>query len=115
MAPDRSPLANPAQEQWKEVIPETDLRLEDFRLAGGKLVVQYSHNAVAEMKIFEPDGKPAGKWRCPNGEVSQVSTDVGAETKMFFSLHIVCNSAYDLSLRSGERRGGNVGEEQRAD
>jgi prolyl oligopeptidase len=59
------PLGTPAQEHWKEVIPEGESRLEDFRLAGGKLVTQYSHNAAAEMKIFGPNGAPAGEIALP--------------------------------------------------
>jgi prolyl oligopeptidase len=59
------PLNNPTQENWKEVIPESNSRLEDFRLAGGKVIAQYSHNASSELKVFEADGKPAGEITLP--------------------------------------------------
>jgi prolyl oligopeptidase len=68
------PLKNPAQENWKEVIPESDSRLEDFRLAGGKIIAQYSHNASSELKVFEADGKPAGEIALPAlGDVSGIT------------------------------------------
>jgi len=68
------PLNNPAQENWKEVIPESDSRLEDFRLAGGKIIAQYSHNASSELKVFEADGKPAGEIPLPAlGDVSGIN------------------------------------------
>ena len=59
------PLATPAQEHWKEIIPESESRLEDFHLAGGKIVAQYSHNAASEIKVFEPDGAVAGEIALP--------------------------------------------------
>ena len=59
------PLRTPSQEHWKEIIPEGESRMEDFRLAGGKIVAQYSHNAASELKIFQVDGTPAGGVALP--------------------------------------------------
>ncbi|HXN73519.1 MAG TPA: prolyl oligopeptidase family serine peptidase [Candidatus Acidoferrales bacterium] len=68
------PLANPAQENWKETIPENQSRLESFRLVGGKLIAQYSHNAVSELKVFEADGKAAGEISLPAlGDVNGIA------------------------------------------
>jgi prolyl oligopeptidase len=59
------PLATPSQEHWKEIIPEGESRLEDFRLAGGKIVAQYSHNAASELKVFDSEGAAAGGMALP--------------------------------------------------
>ncbi len=68
------PLSDPARENWKEVIPESESRLEDFRLAGGKIIAQYSHNASSELKVFEADGKPAGEITLPAlGDLSGIT------------------------------------------
>jgi prolyl oligopeptidase len=68
------PLSNPTQENWKEVIPESESRLEDFRLAGGKIIAQYSHNAASELKVFEADGNSAGGITLPSlGAVSGIT------------------------------------------
>src|ERR1700683_3950220 len=68
------PLTNPAQENWKETIPENDSRLESFRLVGGKIMPQYSHTAALELKIFEADGKAAGEIALPAlGDVSGIT------------------------------------------
>jgi prolyl oligopeptidase len=68
------PLSNPAQENWKEVIPEGNSRLEDFRLAGGKVIAQYSHNASSELRVLEVGGKPEGEITLPAlGNVSGIS------------------------------------------
>jgi len=58
-------LAKPAQENWKELIPEGSSRLEDFRLAGKKIIAQYSHNASSELKVFGADGSVAGDIALP--------------------------------------------------
>ncbi len=68
------PLASPAQENWKETIPENESRLENFRLAGGKIIAQYSHNAASELKVFEADGKAAGEIALPAlGDVNGIT------------------------------------------
>ena len=68
------PLNNPAQENWKEIIPEGESRLEDFQLAGGQIIGHYSHNASSELKVFEADGRAAGNIALPAlGDVSQIT------------------------------------------
>ena len=78
------PLATPSQDHWKEIVPEGESRLEDFRLAGGKIVAQYSHNAASEMKIFDPDGAAAGASLCRNWVPWQESPAVGKAAKSSF-------------------------------
>jgi prolyl oligopeptidase len=68
------PLGNPSQENWKEVIPQGESRLESFRLVGGKIIAQYSHNAASELKVFEADGKAAGEIVLPAlGDVNGIT------------------------------------------
>jgi prolyl oligopeptidase len=50
-------LKNPAQEHWREAIPEGEFPIESFYPAGGKLLVEYTRNATSEVKIFSPTGK----------------------------------------------------------
>lgn len=59
------PLAKPAQENWKEVVPESTSRLEDFRLVGKRIIAQYSHNASSGLKVFQPDGTAVGEIALP--------------------------------------------------
>jgi prolyl oligopeptidase len=49
--------ANPKRETWKEIIPQSDAVLQSASVAGGKLLVQYEHNATSELKLFDLDGK----------------------------------------------------------
>ena len=49
--------ANPKRENWKELIPQSDSVLQSASVTGGKLLVQYEHNATSELKLFGLDGK----------------------------------------------------------
>jgi prolyl oligopeptidase len=48
--------ANPKRENWKEIIPQSDAVLQNASVTGGKLLVQYEHNAMSELKLFGLDG-----------------------------------------------------------
>jgi prolyl oligopeptidase len=49
--------ANPQRENWKELIPQSEAVLQSANVTGGKLLVQYEHNATSELKLFGLDGK----------------------------------------------------------
>lgn len=49
--------AHPKRENWKEIIPQSDAVLQSAGVTGGKLLVQYEHNATSELKLFAVDGK----------------------------------------------------------
>ena len=100
------PLRTPSQEHWKEIIPEGESRMEVFRLADGKIVAQYSHNAASELKIFQADGTPAGGIALP--QLGTVAGIVGRwkTNEAFFSFQSFAIPAtvyrYDLSARALE-------------
>jgi len=56
-------LTHPGRE--REIIPESDAVIEGFNLAGGRLLVNYTHEVTSQLKIFEPDGKLAGEVALP--------------------------------------------------
>lgn len=58
-------LANPSQEKWREIIPEGETAIDSVVLAGGKIVVSYVKNASSVVKVFSPEGKPAGELAFP--------------------------------------------------
>ena len=100
------PLATPTQEHWKEIIPEGESRMEGFRLVGGKIVAQYSHNAASELKIFQPDGKAAGGIELPQlGSVEGI-TGRWKGSEAFFSFRSFAIPPtvyrYDVSAKSLE-------------
>ena len=48
---------NAKRENWKEIIAQSDAVLQNASVTGGKLLVQYEHNATSELKLFSLDGK----------------------------------------------------------
>lgn len=49
-------LNNPAQENWREVIPESDAVIQGFSGAGGKIFISYLKDVNSKVIGFEPDG-----------------------------------------------------------
>ncbi len=69
-----APAAKPTQENWKELIPEAESRLEAAQTVGGKIVAAYAHNATSQLKVFQADGKPDGGIELPAlGSVGGIS------------------------------------------
>lgn len=50
-------LRNPARENWKEIIPQSEATLADVNYVGGKFVDTYLRDAKSEVKVFDRDGK----------------------------------------------------------
>jgi len=60
-------LATPTREHWREVVPASDDVIADYGIsaAGGKLFVNYVHNAHSELKVFGADGGPGREIPLP--------------------------------------------------
>ena len=61
----RVDLQNPARDTWKEIVPETDVAIDNVGLFGGRIFVQYVRSAVSQVIMFDTDGKPAGEVALP--------------------------------------------------
>ena len=99
-------LKNPAREHWREIIPESDAVLRRFSLAGGKLFVNYLENVSSRVKIFEPDGRPAGHIAFPAiGSVREVSGRWESREAFFvFSSFHIPTAIYRYDVSKGTRR-----------
>jgi prolyl oligopeptidase len=53
----------PARENWKEVVPEADIKMDVVTPVGGKLVATYLRNATTELKVFDWENK--GSYNVP--------------------------------------------------
>jgi prolyl oligopeptidase len=49
-------LRNPARENWREIVPESDAAIESLSLAGGRLFVKYIRSASSQVKVFDASG-----------------------------------------------------------
>jgi prolyl oligopeptidase len=85
-------LAAPQREHWREVVPESDTRLEAIAASGGKLIGQYTHNASSELKVFGPDGTFQSSIPLPSlGTVGAISGR-WESPELFFSFE-----SYDIA------------------
>jgi prolyl oligopeptidase len=58
-------LANPAREEWEEVVPEREDAIEGFGLVGGRLFVRTLHNVISRIERFGLDGEAQGEIGLP--------------------------------------------------
>jgi prolyl oligopeptidase len=52
----KADLGNPARENWREIVAESDAPIDSLSLAGGKLFVKYTRNASSQMKEYDAGG-----------------------------------------------------------
>lgn len=77
-------LKHPAFDHWRELVPQSEDTISDFSLAGGKLFVRYLENAIPRVRIFVPEGKPAGQIQFSGiGSVSGVFGRWGSNEAFF--------------------------------
>jgi prolyl oligopeptidase len=94
-------LKRPAQENWREIIPDSKDRLMDVEAAGGKLVATYVHNASTLVRIFDAEGKPAGDIALPALGTGGVASSRWTSNEVFLAFDSYAYPAtifrYDLA------------------
>jgi prolyl oligopeptidase len=65
--------AKPSRENWREVVPESDIKLDVLTPAGGKVVANYLRNATTEVKVFDWQG--GGSYTVPLPGLGTVQVD----------------------------------------
>jgi prolyl oligopeptidase len=94
-----------AREHWKEVIPESKVKLESVTPAGSKLVAVYTKNASSEMEVFDGNGKNQKKVALPMiGSVFAVSGR-WETSELFYSFDTFSKpqTTYRYDLADGEQ------------
>lgn len=96
---------NPAQENWKEIIPEGEAVLQGFSLIDGKIFISYLRNVRTKVIAFEPDGSPFREISFPTiGTVSGVmgKWDSPEAFYVFTSFHIP-TTIYRYDVSTGDQ------------
>jgi len=98
---------NPSRENWKEVIPESDMVMQGPAFGGGKILVNYLKDVKSQVVIFEPDGTRVGEISLPTiGSVGREGLsghwDSDEVFFIFTSFHIP-NTIYRYDVSSGEK------------
>jgi len=101
---------NPARENWKEIIPESDMVMQGLfglpvTFAGGKLFVNYLKDVKSQVVIFEPDGTRIGEISFPTiGTVGGLSGHWDSNEAFFvFTSYHIPTIIYRYDVASGEK------------
>ena len=99
-------LKSPAQENWREIVPEGDAVLQGFNLVGGKLVATYSKDASSRARIFEPTGKLVREVSLPGiGSIGGFSGQWGSQEAFYsYTSFVVPTTIYRYDLAKGAQQ-----------
>ncbi|MFQ3580576.1 S9 family peptidase [Chloracidobacterium validum] len=58
-------ITRPEPANWREIIPQTDNKLEGVRFVGGQFIGLYLADAKTQVRVFDRDGKPVREVELP--------------------------------------------------
>jgi len=102
---------NPSRENWKEIIPESDMVMQDLipraSFVGGKIIVNYLKDVKSQVVIFEPDGTRVGEISLPTiGAVGRTGFSGhwdSDEVFFIFTSYHIPTTIYRYDVSSGEK------------
>jgi prolyl oligopeptidase len=96
-------LSNPRQEDWKELIPESDANIENVDGAAGRIFVTYTRNVASQVKMFALDGKPLGEMALPAiGSIGGINGRWNSKELYYsFTSFVIPNTIYRLEVGGG--------------
>jgi prolyl oligopeptidase len=99
-------VRNPARENWKEIIPESDATLQSVNYIGHRFIADYLRDAHSEIRLFDNSGKPVRTL-----ELDGIGTASGfdgriADTETFYSFASFATppSIYSYDVATGEKK-----------
>jgi prolyl oligopeptidase len=99
-------LRNPAAENWKEILPESESKLQSVRYAGHRFVANYLSDAHSDIRIFDTAGKLVRNVALDGigsaGGFGGRSDD--NETFYSFSSYATPPSVYKYDIATGEKQ-----------
>ncbi len=98
-------LANPAPENWREVVPESPYAvIQGISVAQGRLAVRYLEKAATRIELFDLAGRSQGDLELPGiGTASLTTEHDSREAFLGFESFNEPDSIYRVDLGSGER------------
>jgi prolyl oligopeptidase len=97
-------VGNPARDDWKEILPESEDVLEDVRLVNEQLVASYLHDAHSRITIFSKAGTLQKEIELPTlGSVTSL-TGRREDDEMFFAFEsfLYPTTIYRYDFENGE-------------
>ncbi|HET9402450.1 MAG TPA: prolyl oligopeptidase family serine peptidase, partial [Candidatus Acidoferrales bacterium] len=97
--------ANPQRENWKTIVPEAEVPIENMALVGGKICVAYTKNAASLLRVFGADGKLVRDVALPT--LGSASTLLGRwssdESFYIFNSFFVPPTIFRYDLKTGDQ------------
>jgi prolyl oligopeptidase len=100
---------NPSRENWKEIIPESDIVMQGLiapvTFVGEKIFVNYLKDVKSQVVIFEPDGTRVGEISFPTiGTVGGLSGHWDSNEAFFvFTSYHIPTIIYRYDVATGEK------------
>jgi prolyl oligopeptidase len=94
--------SNPARDQWKEIVPQSDAVLNSMSIIGGKLVLAYRQNANSKLEVHDADGKKLNEIALPAlGQVYSINGEKQGEEAFFgFESYFIPPTVYRYDLKT---------------
>lgn len=95
---------NPAEENWKEIIPESKDKLNGVTLVGGKLLATYLKDATSAVSVFDPKGKKLTDVQLPGIGTTRGFSGKKADSEVFysFSTYNVPSTHYRYDIKANQ-------------
>ena len=99
-------LTNPALENWREIIPETENLLQSITKGGGKLFVEYLQNATSRIFQYDYSGQLEKEVTLPGlGSVIGFSGKEEVEEIFYsFTSFVYAGSIFLYNVKTGESK-----------
>jgi len=81
-------VANPAREEWRDLVPEARYAIDDVVVAGERIVVNYLRRAQSRIEVFRLDGAPDRVLQLPRPGSVYFPRDGGprrTDNELFFA------------------------------
>ena len=98
-----APIGEPGQEHWKDLIPESDAVIENFEIAGDRILVQTLENAHSRLWIYDANGKRLSEVALPAlGTVTDLAAHPnGGEAYFSFDSFAYPLAVFRLDVHAG--------------
>lgn len=100
----KAPVATPAREHWREIIPQSEAVLAELQIIGGQILVKYERKAHSQLQRFTLEGEVLGEIKLPTlGTVSYVAGEADGSTAFYlFQSFTLPTTVYRFNLASCE-------------
>jgi prolyl oligopeptidase len=75
----------PEPAAWRSVVPQADFPISSSNYIGGRIVVEYTHDAHSAVKLFETSGAEVGEVKLPGLGTATAFIGEGDNPEAFFS------------------------------